>query len=248
MSSSKVQSDRVLQRRYSRTLGLTALRLLGSEGRLGRLRRRFLEAVAQRPDTVILQIGANDGVFDDPLFSFFKDYPHVRGILVEPQAGPYAELTALYEGNPNITCVRTAIAKEIGEITLWSVNLGEDHFGKVIARENPEKLPYAMWRRPRRRLRGYELESEVVPAMPLSNVLEQANIDPRQISALFTDTEGQDVEVVSQLMRSGARPGVIQYEHIIADDQAVLETNRRLNSEGYDLSWSFRDIFAVLRT
>jgi FkbM family methyltransferase len=248
MNDRKTRSDKSLGRRHTRTLANIGLRLMGSEGKVGRLRRHYLEAAAGQTGTVIVQVGANDGVFDDPLYPFFKGHPHVRGILIEPQEHPYEQLSRLYQDNPNIVCVRTAIAKDPGTLTLWSVDLGQDPFGKVIARANPEKLPYVMWRRPGKRLKGYQLEQEIVPAMPLIDVLEKVSVHPQQVSAFFTDTEGHDIEVVHQLLDSGARPIIIQYEHVIADDQSVLEANKRLSEIGYDLSWSFRDIFAVLRT
>jgi FkbM family methyltransferase len=220
---------------------------MGSEGKVGRLRYKYLEAAALRTDIVILQVGANDGIFDDPLYPFFHKNPHVRGILIEPQKGPYEKLLNLYRDNPNVTCVRTAISATTDYLSLWSVNLGEDPFGKAIARTNPEKFDYVMWRRPGKRLKGYEVESEDVPAAPLSDVLEELSVSPEQISAVFTDTEGSDIEVVNQLLNTGARPEVLQYEHVIAGDEVVFETNRRLAGMGYELNWSFRDIFAALR-
>jgi FkbM family methyltransferase len=247
MGTRENQSDRTLERHTPRTLANIGLRLMGSEGKVGRLRSKYLEAAALRTDIVILQIGANDGIFDDPLYPFFHKNPHVRGILIEPQKGPYEKLLTLYRDNQNVTCVRTAISATTDYLSLWSVNLGEDPFGKAIARTNPEKLDYVMWRRPGKRLKGYEVESEDVPAAPLSDVLEELSVSPEQISAVFTDTEGSDIEVVNQLLNTGARPEVLQYEHVIAGDEVVFETNRRLAGMGYELSWSFRDIFAALR-
>ncbi len=226
---------------------MTGLRLVGSEGNVGIQRRRYLKAAAARKDVIILQVGANDGIFSDPLYPYFLRQPNVRGILIEPQREPFNKLVELYRGHTNVTCVNAAIAAEAGEITLWSVDLGSDPFGKSLARTKPERFSYAMWRRPHRRFTGYEVVQETVSAVTLKEAIEDQSLEPGQIDALFTDTEGSDVEVVDQLLNSGARPRVIQYEHVIADDEAVFETNRRLADAGYDLSWSFRDIFAVRR-
>ena len=130
---------------------------------------------------------------------------------------------------------------------MWSVDLGDDPFGKSLARARPEKFSYAMWRRPHLRLKGYEVVSETVSAVPLRAALETQSVSPDEITALFTDTEGSDVEIVNQLLDTGARPEVIQYEHVIADDAEIYKTNKRLSESGYKLSWSFRDIFAVLQ-
>jgi FkbM family methyltransferase len=245
MISEEGQSLRRLERRRSRTLVMTGLRFLGSEGNVGRLRRRYLRAAAARPDVLILQVGANDGIFSDPLYPFFLRHPHVRGILIEPQREPFDKLVELYRDNANVTCVNTAIAPEAGEITLWSVDLGSDPFGKSLARAKPERFSYAMWRRPHLRLKGYKVVHEIVPAVTLKEAIEGQSIDPGKIDALFTDTEGSDIEVVNQLLETGARPQVIQYEHVIASDDAVLDINQRLAEHGYELSWSFRDVFAV---
>ncbi len=241
------QPERGLERSSARTLGTTALRLVGSEGNVGRLRRRFLKSAAKRPGVIVLQVGANDGIFSDPLYPYFHKHPEVRGILIEPQQDPYDKLVDLYRGRTNVTCVRTAIAAESGDITLWSVDLGDDPFGKSLARARPEKFSYAMWRRPHLRLKGYDVVSETVSAVTLRAALETQSVSPDEITALFTDTEGSDVEIVNQLLDTGARPEVIQYEHVIADDAEIYKTNKRLSESGYKLSWSFRDIFAVLQ-
>jgi FkbM family methyltransferase len=220
---------------------------VGSEGNVGRLRRRFLKSAAARPGAIVLQVGANDGIFSDPLYPFFHKHPNIRGILIEPQEGPYNKLVELYRGRSNVTCMRTAIAAEPGDITLWSVDLGDDPFGKSLARTRPEKFSYAMWRRPHLRLKGYEVVNETVSAVPLTVALERQSVAPGEITALFTDTEGSDVEIVNQLLDTGSRPEVIQYEHVIADDAEIYKTNKRLSESGYRLSWSFRDIFAILQ-
>jgi hypothetical protein len=218
---------------------------MGSEGKVGRLRKQYLQSVAERDAALIVQIGAHDGSTEDPLHPFFQTNFHVRGLLVEPQCGPFEALEKMYANYPNVTCIRTAVAEGRSTLELWTVDLGDDRYGTMIGRSNPERIPYAMWRRPIKRFRGYKLKKEIVPAAPLSEILERASVEPKEISAFFTDTEGHDIEIVNQLLDLQSRPEVIQYEHVIADARAVFTANSRLTDLGYELSWSFRDVFAI---
>lgn len=235
-------------RNRSTTLRNLRFRKFGLEGPLASVRRRTLKTIVkENPSPFVLQIGANDGKFDDPLYPFLSRNPGVRGLLVEPLERPFQSLNHLYQDRDNIETVRTAITSTIGSVTLFKVELDSptDPFGDALARTNPDLLDTIMDRHPKQKKHGYKITPEVVPTMTLDALFSQSEIEPEEVEIFFSDTEGSDIEVMTQLLDSSARPELIQYEQVLATDEDVSDLNRRLLGLDYALHWSYRDVLAV---
>jgi len=240
--------DAIASRNIVRSFANTALRLIGSEGRVATERDRVLKKISIDIDyPFVVQIGANDGYFDDPLYSFLKSNPNAKGILVEPQLKPFESLKDLYGDRDSLGLINAAVADSNGKLTLWKpqLSLPEDKFGDSLARINPVQIDSIMNRHPIRKIKGYSLASEEVEAVTLQRVFDESGIEPSIVDIFFCDTEGADIGIVNQLIDSGARPKLLQYEHILAIDDEVAMLNRRLLALGYDLNWSYRDILAI---
>src|SRR4051812_25620205 len=63
---------------------------------------------AARPNATFVQIGANDGLHDDPVRQHALAH-RWRGILVEPDPVHFARLTSNYAGHSNLTLVNAAV-------------------------------------------------------------------------------------------------------------------------------------------
>lgn len=63
-------------------------------------------------DFFVLNIGANDGVDNDPIHPFLLMYPHWRGVFVEPIKYNYEQLVHNYRQFPNVEPVQAAISRE----------------------------------------------------------------------------------------------------------------------------------------
>src|SRR5947209_8058963 len=61
------------------------------------------------PDLFFLQIGAHDGITDDPLRQYVLKY-HWRGLLLEPQPRLFAQLKANYQSEPQLMFENAALA------------------------------------------------------------------------------------------------------------------------------------------
>jgi ABC-type xylose transport system permease subunit len=64
-----------------------------------------------------LLVGAFNGVDNDPLRAFVVRYD-LRGVLVEPQPEPFAELTRTYDGCKRVKLRRAAVGLRSGTATL----------------------------------------------------------------------------------------------------------------------------------
>ena len=84
--------------------------------------QRYLRrAVESQPEFSILQVGAFDGVSNDPVHDLIRTYPHVRAVLLEPQPAPFTELRRLWKDNPGVLPIQAALAGECGERPLFVI-------------------------------------------------------------------------------------------------------------------------------
>ena len=68
----------------------------------------------------MLQIGCNDGVTSDPVYSLLERY-EFEAILIEPQSKAYESLEQLHENRPLTTILKCAIGKTDGVQEFYSV-------------------------------------------------------------------------------------------------------------------------------
>lgn len=83
---------------------------------------RFLARVFASPGhKTVVQVGANDGVQNDPLRRFLVDPGSYSAVLVEPLPHYASRLRDLYRGRPDITVVEAALGAERGLATIYSI-------------------------------------------------------------------------------------------------------------------------------
>jgi FkbM family methyltransferase len=73
---------------------------------------------AERPDFFFVQIGANNGLTDDPLRQFVTKY-HWHGVLVEPQPQVFQQRLKNYELEKQLAFENAAIADKDGTAQLF---------------------------------------------------------------------------------------------------------------------------------
>lgn len=204
-------------------------------------------AAASAPHAFVVQVGAYDGVYDDPLRKHVVE-SELEGLLIEPRAEPYSRLQALYEDNPRIRTRRVAIGLNAGEVCLrnFRASRGDSDFWDAnattdLAILHGQRLGHWLM------ARSIETEpaTETVPCLPLVCVLRESGVDPQDITMLVSDTEGQDAEVVSQLLETGARPSLILLEHLRLTYMQNRTINRSLREEGYKLTFTYKDTLAT---
>ncbi|MCU1247627.1 MAG: hypothetical protein JWQ49_656 [Edaphobacter sp.] len=81
---------------------------------------------AERPDVFFVQIGANNGLTDDPILQFVTKY-HWHGVLVEPQPQVFQQLLKNYEQEKQPTFENAAIADQNGTARLFVADHGDEN-------------------------------------------------------------------------------------------------------------------------
>lgn len=229
--------------RHLRLRGVEIRKAPGGEWQPLDVFRLAVEALmAKRGDGLrFVQIGANDGVFSDPI----REYILARGwhgVLVEPQPDVFERLKLNYPGAADrLTFEQVAIGPE-GTLTLYRPPKGKaDDWGLSVVSADPRVAARSL------HISHDQLERIEVPSIPLSALMERHGIE--QLDVLQIDVEGLDWQVLQTLDFDRLRPTLIQFESGHMPRSQITEAVHELNARGYDVyygGWQ-ADLLALRR-
>lgn len=196
-----------------------------------------------QPEFYFVQIGANNGVRFDPLYSLVKHY-HLPGLLVEPLPDMFEELKRNYQSESQLRFENVAVSRESGQTFLYrfhsDASIGEAaqgmaSFDDTLIRRKALQEDWQPW-----------ITREEVVTMSYSGLLEKHRIDA--IALLQVDVEGFDFEIVKMALSHDVHPDIINFEfkHLSKEDR--LASRQMLIKEGYKiLDWG-TDTLAIKQT
>lgn len=173
--------------------------------------RYLLRAAESQPQFSILQVGAFDGVSNDPVHDVIRACPGVRAVLLEPQPGPFADLQRLWRDDARVLPRQAALAGECGERPLFVIAPGYAHLhpfpGQVssFSRGHVETACRRYVWRPSPAM----VTAIMVPTVDWPTLV--AEHGPFDLVAI--DAEGYDGEILHQMDLSAALPSIVVYEH-----------------------------------
>ncbi|MBC7367684.1 MAG: FkbM family methyltransferase [Undibacterium sp.] len=187
------------------------------------------------PDFFFIQIGAHNGDMDDPIHRWAVQH-RWRGILVEPQPGPFAQLKAGYaELGDRLVFENIAIDRAERTRPLYRVD--------PRWASTPEQTGLASFF-PDRALATYaalnRLVSEPVQCLPFPRLLARHRVT--KIDLLQIDTEGFDFEIIKMLDFAQCPPAIIHFEHRHLSRTEYAACLRLLSAHGY---WHIEKEFDV---
>lgn len=203
----------------------------------------------------IVQIGANDGVQNDPLRGFIVSNANIRALLIEPQATPYARLAALYAEDDRVEVANVAISGERGTLRLFS--LKEEYWEEYNKRSsglNPSGFTSASHEHVVSRIgkrlglsrdeAAARIEELVVECVPLHELVENRGF-PEKFDVLQIDVEGFDAEIVESIDLDRHSPAIISYErrHLGRERHRALAS--LLRDAGYQCVPTGNDVCAL---
>lgn len=192
--------------------------------------RLAVEALMARRGDVLnfVQVGANDGVFTDPL------RPYVlargwRGVLVEPQIDVFERLKANYAQSAGSLVFENIAISSKDTVTLYlpPADLGDRdpaHAHAVVSVD--ADVIARQIGMPESSLRRVE-----VPAMTLDALLERHSIN--ELDILQIDAEGYDWDVLQTLDLQRVAPTLIQLESGHLNRPTLARMAQDLNAAGY---------------
>ena len=180
----------------------------------------------------IVQVGANDGVMDDPIQTLIRRFD-LPALLIEPRPDVFNRLSKNYADKPNVHCVNCAIHPKAQSIKLWRVDpkiadLPETpDFVSGLASFNREGVINYL---PDELDESCLVQVEV-PCSRLKPLVEQ-HLSAKPLM-LQVDTEGFDAEVIKLAAEENCLYPLVRYEikHLSYADQR--DCRKLLEDRGY---------------
>lgn len=190
--------------------------------------------MAKQGDAIrFVQVGANDGLYDDPLRPFVLKRGW-QGILVEPQPLIFEKLTQNYADQADRLVFENLAISDGDSLVLYGppadyVPDREDLQPESMVTSEPRVLADQLG------VSKAALQKFEVPAMTLDQLFEKHNVT--ELDLLQIDAEGYDFSILKTLSLDKVKPILIQLEtgHLQRPDLAELA--RHLNDAGYDFHY-----------
>jgi FkbM family methyltransferase len=189
-----------------------------------------LSATGEEPLTFV-QIGANDGKRGDPMHSLVRQYD-LRGLLVEPQQGPFRRLRRNYADVDGLIFENVAIAEDEGPIEMTTT--ARHTLGTMVPDRNILQI------RPKR-----DLEKITVTGRQLGPMLLQHGIE--RFDILQIDTEGYDYRVLRQVDLAARNVTIVNMEFYCLPVTERLAACAQLDAAGFAVFFGHMDLLAVKR-
>lgn len=195
-----------------------------------------------------VQIGANDGVMNDPIYQFNVDNKSVvTGFVLEPLFDTYEKLVKNYKCCPGIKPFNLAIhatesemvlhrvkparASEISYLARGIASFDEEHWKKSTLVPSPDYM-----------------EKVRVKCISFIDFIKLNAI--KKLDLLLLDTEGYDYQILMSIDFTSIKPRIIRFEHGVPDQvmspEKFMEVCIHLNSFGYQIVAENYDATAYL--
>ncbi|GAB2482221.1 FkbM family methyltransferase [Algoriphagus taiwanensis] len=212
-------------------------------------------SLAKNGDFTVIQIGANDGITNDPIHKFIKR-DRWKGVLLEPQSGVFNQyLKDIYKKNKGLHLLCAGIGEKDGYLPLykigfsdmrWATGLAsfskekvEELFENGIVEKNCRKFGIPIPKEAEKRI--VEEKVEIISPKSLQERFHLNTIDLLQI-----DAEGFDLEVIRIFDIPTSQPKAIIFENVNHSKKELEECYQMLRGNGYRLREFGRDTLAML--
>lgn len=178
----------------------------------------------------VLQIGAYDGNFVDPIAGLIRLHGW-HGLLVEPQPEAFKQLRENYRDQPQLRFENAAVGTEDCLITIYSLKGADSHLASLDRHHLV-----------RHGERSGDIIEHRVQCLTLHTLLARHGIE--HVDLLQIDAEGNDGSILHSIDFTTFRPPIICYEHanlVEAERNACIEL---LGKQGYRILLEDSDTIA----
>jgi FkbM family methyltransferase len=199
-----------------------------------------------------LQIGANDGIINDPILKFIlRD--NWEGIRIEPLPVPFKKLKQLHQSSIKVKTVQGIVADCSGKMLLYHLSFSEKRWATGLASLDKSSL--------QRQIENGHVEkraNKFGDQLPANRTdwISEIELDVQDINRvvkeeckghlhlLQIDTEGFDHVLVNALRFDELEIQMICFEKLHIPSNALQPCIERLRNFGYELLESDMDILA----
>jgi FkbM family methyltransferase len=182
-------------------------------------------------DFTFLQVGAFDGVSNDPIHGIVREFG-IRGLIVEPQRDAFEMLRRNYADHPQVLLVNAAVSVQEGTRDFFTV---KDSSEQVASFDRNHLLKSGV---PAERIVCTNIRCHTLDGLRLQHGF-------RTFDLVQIDAEGYDFEIIKTIDFGAASPSLIRFEHIHLSERDCTECVRMLAQQGYRFLSEKSDIIAL---
>jgi len=186
----------------------------------------------------IIQVGANDGITNDPVFKYINANSKFHGVLVEPFPPIFKTLVKNYNNSSSdLKFLNAAVSDFDGKINLFiseNANINSDH-------QKSSVMPYHI----QKHCHGAGSNTLAVPCYTIKSIVNMFNII--NIDILLIDAEGHDWTILNSAFSDGIHPSMIMLEVIHLSRADKLKMREHLDQLDYLYFETNKDLLALKR-
>lgn len=204
----------------------------------------FLSAysLSKKGDFTVIQVGANDGISNDPIHKFIKR-DNWKGVLLEPQKFVFTEFTQkIYSKNTGINVLNAAIGAEDGKLPMYKIGFSSTRWATGLSSFSKDQV-----------LKAYDngivaynckkygetiptdkskwISQEEVRVISPESLIREFKI--KKIDLLQIDAEGFDLEVIRIFDLKKHQPKALVFENAGLSETDYKTALRILEEAGY---------------
>lgn len=202
----------------------------------------------------IVQIGANDGKTNDPIYHWVMDFLDSTSILlIEPQSDALKLLKLNYSNHPSCKIFQGAIGKnELISLFRIKEQFHSNYRGIIANGITSSNRDYVLKKIKKNLLRSENqnpelyLEEIKIRSLPLKSIIDKLEFF-KPIHLLQVDTEGHDDICIYNSNLDEFKPKIINYEFIHLSSERLKKLHFYLQDKGYKIiRWTSEDECAFL--
>jgi FkbM family methyltransferase len=195
---------------------------------------------------VVVQVGANDGMTNDPIYKHLNNNENVKAVFVEPQPDAFQKLISnykkFYDRNGH-HFVNMALSDGGSSLMMYRIKLSMRDAFKSTYKENSNPSGITSTNRAHienflekinaENSNGWSnwIEEFSVPSVSFAELIKRLSVD--KINLLQVDVEGGDYMIVKMVFDSGLRPDCINMEIKNLSDEHKRKTYDMLYHDYY---------------
>jgi len=184
-----------------------------------------------RPDFTFLQVGAFDGLVEDPIHPLVEAFD-LRGLVVEPQVGVLGTLQATYAKHPQVRVVSAAIADADGTRDFYTTTGGPSRKASFF---KPQLLKHG--------ISAEQIQTVQVRCATVSSLLKEHGF--ARCDLLQIDAEGYDHQIIRTIDFARVQPLIVRFEQVHMTNAECDDCLGLLASHGFQFIAERRDVIAL---
>lgn len=203
----------------------------------------FLDQFSRAQKSIFaLQIGANDGLNNDPIHKFIRR-DQWSGILIEPQKYVYEKfLKKLHANSPHIITLNAALDRKEGRLPIYKISFSQERWAsgltsfvkgvleKKVRDGSIDRLAQKHGLTPPARVEDY-IEEEYIKVISPQTLKEKYQL--KNMEVLMVDTEGYDFEILKMIFEAQLYPMTLIFEHTHLSKNDLASCDAFLDAHDY---------------